>query len=174
MEQLEKNLISVSSTDHLKRYGWHVLIATSFVRFFLFFFSKGPRNSSITSWRGRASDTSKVTFVRIILGSGLSEIFCLQNLWVGLPTILIISKVTCLIFISFLVFWKFSFIRGEKPSVWNAFKQRPVIQSATHGTGNTWWLCASIKSGENSGTTYMISIVAFHILETQIVLNICD
>ena len=49
---------------------------------------------------------------------------------------LIISKVTCLIFISFLVFWKFSVIRGEKPSVGSAFEQGPVIHCCISYTGN--------------------------------------
>ena len=56
----------------------------------------------------------------------------------------------------------------------SAFKQNPVIQSAVHGTGHRWQVSVSINSGDNSRTTYMISIVAFHMLETQIILNMCD
>ena len=56
----------------------------------------------------------------------------------------------------------------------SAFKQNPVIQSAAHGTEYRWRVSESINSGDNSSTTYMISIVAFHMLETQIVLNMCD
>ena len=147
-EQLEKNLISVSSTDHLKRGRAGVFwLQPVLLDFFSFF------------------EIWNFLFTEFVSWPPDSLLWC---------QFLTISKVTCLIFISFLVFWKFSVIRGEKPSVGNAFKQGPVIQSATHGTGNTWRLSVSIKSGDNSRTTYMISIVAFNMLETQIVLNICD
>ena len=43
-----------------------------------------------------------------------------------------------------------------------AFNQGPVVPSVI------------IKSGDNSRTTHIISIIAFHIPKTQIVLNMCD
>ena len=56
----------------------------------------------------------------------------------------------------------------------SAFKHGLVIQSTAHGTGHRQRLSVSIKSRDNSRTTCTISIVTFHMLETQIVLNICD
>ena len=95
------------------------------------------------------------TFVRIILYSGLSEIFCLQNLWGGFAThyfdINVQSFTSNMFNISILFcFLKFFCFQRRKLSMGSAFKQNSVIRSAAHWTGHRWRVSVSIKSGDNS------------------------
>ena len=82
-EQLEKKVIPISSTDHIVDFNKFCSISLLFCFVLFCFFQQDfvTRSRSHHNEKGIRHFKGNIeTFVRIIIDSGLSEIFCLQNL----------------------------------------------------------------------------------------------
>ena len=75
--------------------------------------------------------------------------------------------------ILFLILKVFLFSEEENYQ-WVVLLIKAQLSDQLHMGLVTWRISVIIKSGDNSRTTHIITIIAFHIPKTQIVLNMCD